>query len=205
MTTISFKCGGTWKKPFRTCYKRVEDTLCAAARKVCQKDCSDINSDASNYIVQFNAEIQRIQSEIVTVDFSTNSEGNYLEAYKKMSQDLQDQRQQITDALKDATILFDNFTKIKAFIEANHLQNAEMQSVIQNAKDFPDPLIALLGSTLEKSQTISEVTSAFFSSNHLKKSLKNILNIFQQEIFRFDREIQNVELLQKQATFSLNT
>jgi uncharacterized protein YueI len=190
MTTVNVPCG-TWKNPFRICRNRTEDTLCATARKVCQISCSKINEEVSNYITQYNVEINHINSEITVIQLAISSEQLHQSNYIIFRDELSQSFKELTRVQKNGAYLIDNQTKLQQFITENQLETTDINFIIDVAKASNDPEIALLGELLEKARIISRSIDATFNSAKIIATLKLINIVFKTEISRIDREFQS--------------
>lgn len=198
MTEVRVPCP-TWKEPLRSCLKRVEDTLCAAARKVCQKDCKDINEDANSYIFGFQGEKQRIRTEITTIDSAILSENQHEQSFQKLDKDSREVLMQLEKAGQRTLALIPKVATLDQFLRNYQLHEASLTEIIDSAKTAEDPLVNLMGALLEKSLELESTTNDLFDAHDLDGTLQRIALVFRIETERLRKQISTIDLSKNQT------
>ena len=198
MTTVRVPCP-TWKYPFRSCLKRMEDTLCAAARKVCQKDCKVINRDANSYIFGFRAEKQRVRNEIATIDSAVRAEQHHEGAYQNIETREKEALAQFESAAEHTMNLLPHVAVLDQFLQEFQLHGSHVDRIIEASRDVKDPLINAMGAMLELSKDLELYANDLFETQNLAGSIKRMALLFKSEAERIKKQISTAQLSKSQS------
>ncbi|MEY4616834.1 MAG: hypothetical protein RJB66_1794 [Pseudomonadota bacterium] len=189
----------TWKYPARSCMKRIEDVLCSAARKVCQKDCKSINQDANSYIFGFRGESERIKNEVSTIEAAIVSEIQHGNHYAHLVEEFIDSLAQTERAGSNALLLLTRTLPLETFFQENQLFDSPLAQVIELAKKSPDAQIQLMGALLERSQELESRVFEVFETEGLVEALQLMVIVFKQEAQKLRQQISATNQIRKET------